>query len=158
MVTEALAPQDEVTNEGGGGQSSPQPQNHRRFSPDRAIAYLIVVATTVFLLWQYHPTLIFSNTTTTGGDTGAHFSVAYFYIHNILDHFRLTGWSSSWYAGYPLYVFYFPFPGIITAFLSIFFHYGIAFKLTTVIGTFTLPYAVYYFARSMKVGYLLSAI
>ncbi len=158
MVTEALAPQDEVTNEGGGGQSSPQARDRRRFSPDRAIAYLIVLATTVFLLWQYHPTLIFSNTTTTGGDTGAHFSVAYFYIHNILDHFRLTGWSSSWYAGYPLYVFYFPFPGIITAFLSIFFHYGIAFKLTTVIGTFTLPYAVYYFARSMKVGYLLSAI
>ena len=161
MVTEALAPQDEqdeVEIVGGGGESSTTQLNDRFFSPDRVIAYLLVIATSAFLLWQYHPTLLFTNTTTTGGDTGAHFSVAYFYIHNILDHFRLTGWSSSWYAGYPLYVFYFPFPGVITALLSIFFHYGVAFKLTTVVGTFTLPYAIYYFSRSMKVGYLLSAL
>ncbi len=158
MVTEALVPQDEVKIEDGGGDRPISQQDDRHFSPDRIIAYLLVLATSVFLLWQYHPTLLFSNTTTTGGDTGAHFSVAYFYIHNILDHFRLTGWSSSWYAGYPLYVFYFPFPGVITALLSVFFHYGVAFKLTTEIGTFSLPYAIYYFARSMKVGYLLSAL
>ncbi|MDA8195761.1 MAG: hypothetical protein M0019_00870 [Actinomycetota bacterium] len=158
MVTEALAPQDDVKTGGGEEETSKGRTGNRGFAIDRVIAYLILIATSIFLLWQYHPTLLFSNTTTTGGDTGAHFSVAYFYIHNILNHFRLTGWSSSWYAGYPLYVFYFPFPGIVTAFLSIFFHYGIAFKLTTVVGTFTLPYAIFYFARSMKVGYLLSAL
>lgn len=125
---------------------------------DRILAYLVVVACVVFLIWQYHPSLVFSNTTTTGGDTGAHFSVAYFYIHNILNHFKLTGWSSSWYDGYPLYVFYFPMPGIITALFGFFTPYDVAFKLTTIIGTLTLPIVVYYFSRSMRVGYLLSGL
>ena len=131
---------------------------YRGWEMDRVLAYSVVGAALVFLLWQFHPSLIFSNTTTAGGDTGAHFSVAYFYIHNILDHFRLTGWSSSWYDGYPLYVFYFPLPGVITGFLGLFVPYGVAFKLTTVVGSFALPVAIYYFARSLKMGYLLSAV
>ena len=132
----------------------------RRFPSitDRILAYAAVAASVLFVLWQLHPSLLLSNTTTAGGDTGAHFSVAYFYIHNILDHFRLTGWSSSWYDGYPLYVFYFPLPGIITAVLGFFVPYGVAFKLTTVCGVLTFPIAIYYFSRSMRLGYLMSAI
>ncbi|CAG4928135.1 hypothetical protein [Acidithrix sp. C25] len=138
--------------------SAEPPSEGRSSSFERILTYFIVASTVVFLIWQYHPSLLFSNTTTTGGDTGAHFSVPYFYIHHILNHFRLTGWSSSWYAGYPLYVFYFPLPGIITAILSFILPYGVAFKLTTAIGPLTLPIAIYYFARSMKVGYLLSGL
>ncbi len=127
-------------------------------SRDRFLAYGVVVACVAFLVWQYHPSLIFSDTTTTGGDTGAHFSVAYFYIHNILNHFKLTGWSSSWYDGYPLYVFYFPMSGVITAVFGFFVPYDVAFKLTTVAGTLSLPIALYYFSRSLRVGYLLSGL
>ena len=148
----------EVSNEGNQTQSGLDAAAAAKARLDRFLAYGIVILCVSFLIWQYHPSLIFSNTTTTGGDTGAHFSVAYFYIHNILNHFKLTGWSSSWYDGYPLYVFYFPMSGVITALFGVFVPYDVAFKLTTVIGPLTLPVAIYYFSRSMRIGYLLSAI
>ena len=145
------------THPGGQGAATSRPVAVRS-ALDRWLAYAAVVAGTLFVLWQLHPSLIFSNTTTAGGDTGAHFSVPWFYIHNILDHFRLTGWSSSWYDGYPLYVFYFPFPGVVTAIFGLFVPYGVAFKLTTVVGSLALPAAVYYFGRSLKLSYLLSGV
>ncbi len=142
----------------GGQGAATSPPAAARPAVDRWLAYGAVVAGTLFVLWQLHPSLIFSNTTTAGGDTGAHFSVPWFYIHHILDHFRLTGWSSSWYDGYPLYVFYFPFPGVLTALFGLFVPYGVAFKLTTVAGSLALPAAIYYFARSLKLSYLLAGV
>ena len=150
--------QAEAETHPGGQGAATIPQAAPRPAVDRWLAYGAVVAGTLFVLWQLHPSLIFSNTTTAGGDTGAHFSVPWFYIHNILDHFRLTGWSSSWYDGYPLYVFYFPFPGVLTALFGLFVPYGVAFKLTTVAGSLALPAAIYYFARSLKLSYLLAGI
>ncbi len=150
--------QAEAETQSGGQDAATSRPEVVRPGLDRWLAYAAVVAGTLFVLWQLHPSLIFSNTTTAGGDTGAHFSVPWFYIHNILDHFRLTGWSASWYDGYPLYVFYFPFPGVITALFGLVVPYGVAFKLTTVVGSLALPAAVYYFARSLKLSYLLSGV
>ena len=150
--------QAEAETQSGGQDAATSRPEVVRPGLDRWLAYAAVVAGTLFVLWQLHPSLIFSNTTTAGGDTGAHFSVPWFYIHNILDHFRLTGWSASWYDGYPLYVFYFPFPGVVTALFGLVVPYGVAFKLTTVVGSLALPAAVYYFARSLKLSYLLSGV
>ena len=88
----------------------------------------------VFVVWQLHPSLILSNTTTTGGDTGAHFIVPWLAEHQVFNHFRLTGWSNAWYDGFPLLGFYFPLPSILVAFLNIFITYNVAFKLITVLG------------------------
>lgn len=95
-----------------------------------------VVVALVFVIWQVHPSLILSNTTTTGGDTGAHFIVPWMAEHQVFNHLRLTGWSNSWYDGFPLLGFYFPLPSILVGILNIFITYNVAFKLITILGTF----------------------
>ena len=55
------------------------------------ITFVIVVGAVVFTLAQLHPNLLFSNTTPTGGDMGAHvWGPAYLRDH-LLPHFRLIG-------------------------------------------------------------------
>ena len=49
-----------------------------------------------------------------------------------LSHGSVTGWSPSWYAGYPIYTFYFVLPDLITALGSFLAPYDIVFKLVNV--------------------------
>ncbi len=98
-------------------------------------------------LWQLHPDLLFANTTTAGGDTGAHVMLPAFLKSNLLAHGKLTGWDPGWYDGFPAYTFYFPFPGLVTVVLNGVFTYDVAFKLATVLGTVTLPLAAWAFGK-----------
>ncbi len=103
-----------------------------------------------FVIWQLHPSLILSNTTTTGGDTGAHFIVPWLAEHQVFNHFRLTGWSNAWYDGFPLLGFYFPLPSILVAFLNIFITYNVAFKLITVLGSLIFIPSLYYLGKKFE--------
>ncbi len=103
-----------------------------------------------FVVWQLHPSLILSNTTTTGGDTGAHFIVPWLAEHQVFNHFRLTGWSNAWYDGFPLLGFYFPLPSILVAFLNIFITYNVAFKLITVLGSLIFIPSLYYLGKKFQ--------
>ena len=94
-----------------------------------------VVGVIAVVLWQVHLNLLLSNTTTTGGDTGAHFAMPAFIRSNLLSHGRITGWDPSWYDGYPIYTFYFVLPDLLAALGSYLIPYGIAFKLATVMGS-----------------------
>ena len=76
--------------------------------------------------------LIFVNNTPTGGDMGAHVVPIKYFIENFASNFMISGWSNDWFAGYPLYYFYFPLPAIFTYFLNLIFPYGIAFKIMVV--------------------------
>ena len=76
--------------------------------------------------------LVFLNTMPTGGDMGAHVVPIKYFIDNFALNFQLNGWSNDWFAGYPLYFFYFPFPAVLTFFLNLIFPYPIAFKLMVV--------------------------
>jgi hypothetical protein len=98
-------------------------------------------------LWQLHPDLLLANTTTAGGDTGAHVLLPAFLKSDLLPHGQLTGWDPGWYDGYPLYTFYFPLPGLVAVVLSWFTDYNVAFKLVTVLGTVTLPVAAWAFGK-----------
>jgi 6-pyruvoyl-tetrahydropterin synthase related domain len=129
---------------------------HRAAGPDlsshlpaaaTAIAVLGVIAVT---LWQLHLNLLLSNTTTTGGDTGAHFMMPAFLRSSLLSHGSLTGWSPAWYAGYPIYTFYFVLPDLIAALGSFIAPYDIAFKLVTVLGSVTLPVAAWACGRLFR--------
>jgi len=71
------------------------------------IAFLAIYAV---LFVFYRPNLLFSLTTTAGGDTGAYHYPMQVLIQDLLPHFKLTGWASGWYAGMPMFTFYFPFP------------------------------------------------
>jgi 6-pyruvoyl-tetrahydropterin synthase related domain len=105
----------------------------------------------VVLLIFYKPDLLFSLTTTSGGDTGAHHYPAQYLIQELLPHFRLTGWAPGWYAGMPMLTFYFPFPFLLIAILDWFMPYQIAFKLITVLGVFILPATAYAMGRLWRV-------
>lgn len=108
------------------------------------IAFLAIYCV---LLIFYRPNLLFSLTTTAGGDTGAHHYPAQYLIEELLPHFRLTGWAPGWYAGMPMLTFYWPFPFLLIAILDWFMPYQVAFKIVTAIGVFALPAAAYAMAR-----------
>jgi hypothetical protein len=106
-----------------------------------------VLGVTLVALSQLHPSLLLADTTTAGGDTGAHVMLAAFLKSHLLTHGQVTGWDPDWYDGFPLYTFYFPLPGLITVAFNAVFSYDVAFKLVTVLGTLTLPVCAWAFGR-----------
>lgn len=113
-----------------------------------AVATFVAVAGTVgFVFWQLDPPLLFSNTTTAGGDMGAHVALPAFLRDHLLPHGRLTGWSPEWYDGYPALTFYFPLPSLAVVVLGTVIPYNIAFKLVTVAGLLSLPVSAWAFGR-----------
>ena len=118
-----------------------------RPSVESMITFGVVAAVVLFVSAQLQPSLLFANTTPSGGDTGAHvWGPAYLRDH-LLPKGRITGWTPDWYAGFPAFTFYFPLPALVIAVLSFVLPYGIAFKLVTVLGILTLPIAAWAFGR-----------
>ena len=113
----------------------------------RIINTLVVAAAIIFVFSQLQPHLLFRNTTPSGGDMGAHVWQPAYLRDHLLPHFRLTGWTPDWYAGFPTLVFYFPLPSLAIVVLGVILPYSIAFKLVTVLGLLTLPAAVFAFGR-----------
>jgi hypothetical protein len=87
--------------------------------------------------------------TPTGGDMGAHVLIPAYVRDNLIPNLQVMGWSNDWYAGFPVLYFYFPLPALTIVLLDFVLPYGVAFKLVTVAGLGALPFASYYFARSM---------
>jgi hypothetical protein len=103
-----------------------------------AITILTIGAVIVVTIWQLHASLLVTNTTTTGGDTGAHIAMPK-YLEYLLSHGHITGWDPGWYDGFPLYTFYFTIPDLFIAVGGWIIPYDIAFKLGTILGSVTLP-------------------
>ena len=93
---------------------------------------------------------LFRNTTTNGGDMGAHVWWPQFLIHNWFPKLRLSGWAPDWYAGFPVGQYYFPVPALMVGALNLVMPYNVAFKLVTVSGPLMLPAAAYYFAKGLR--------
>ena len=106
-----------------------------------------IVGVMVVVLTQMHPNLLFLNTTTTGGDTGAHVALPAYLESHLLTHGQVTGWDPGWYDGFPLYTFYFPLPGLLTVVLNVLVSSDVAFKLVTVLGSLLLPLCAWAFGR-----------
>lgn len=111
---------------------------------------IVALLCSVFVFIELDPRLLLSNTTTTGGDTGAHFIVPFYVEHHVLNHFRLTGWSPQWYDGYPVLTFYFPLPSLVVALFNLAIPYDVAFKVVTALGSLTLPICTYALGRAAK--------
>lgn len=118
-----------------------------RWAPGVAtvVAVVGVIAVTV---WQLHLNLLLSDTTTTGGDTGAHYMMPAFFNTNLFPH--LTGWDPDWYDGYPVYTFYFVLPDVLVAVASHVISYNVAFKLGTVVGSLLMPVAAWGMGRMFR--------
>src|SRR3954471_5850791 len=119
----------------------------RRPSPAAVINAVVVLGACAFVFWQLHPDLLFRNTTTAGGDMGAHVWQPAYLRDHLLPHGRITGWTPDWYAGFPALVFYFPLPSLLIVMVGSVIPYAVAFKLVTVLGVLTLPPAAFLFAR-----------
>ncbi len=102
------------------------------------VTVVTILSVIVVTLSQLHPSLLLTNTTTTGGDTGAHIAMPKF-MESLLSHGRLTGWDPGWYDGFPLYTFYFTLPDLFIAVAGWLAPYDIVFKLGTVLGSVLLP-------------------
>jgi len=111
-----------------------------------ALATLASVAGVIaIVLWQLHLPMLLSATTTTGGDTGAHFMMPSLFNNILFPH--LTGWDPGWYDGYPAYTYYFVLPDLLVALASHVIAYDVAFKLATVLGSVLLPVAAWALGR-----------
>ncbi len=102
------------------------------------ITAVTIVSVIVVTLSQLHPSLLLTNTTTTGGDTGAHIAMPKF-LETLLTHGHVTGWDPGWYDGFPVYTFYFTLPDLFIAIAGWIVPYGVAFKLGTILGSVLLP-------------------
>ena len=103
-----------------------------------AVTVITITVVIVVTISQLHLNLLFTNTTTTGGDTGAHIAMPK-YLEMLLRHGHLTGWDPGWYDGFPLYTFYFTLPDLFIAIGGWVIPYDVAFKMGTILGSVLLP-------------------
>ena len=94
--------------------------------------------------------LVFRDTTPNGGDMGAHVYWPWFLENHWFLKGRLAGWSPSWYSGFPMGQYYFPFPAVLTSILDVLLPYNVAFKIVTVLGPISLPIAAYVLADQLE--------
>ncbi len=121
---------------------------------DRRLIEAVVFLGILWLLFVFfRPNLLFSETTTTGGDTGAHIYAPWYLRNHLLPKGLLAGWSPGWYAGFPILHFYFPLIATFQALLSYLISYEVAFKLGTVLGTFFFPVSVYLLFKLLRFGF-----
>ncbi len=78
----------------------------------RWIGIGIAIICSIFVFIQMQPQLLFSDTTPSGGDMGAHVWGPAFMRDNLLTSGRLTGWTPDWYAGFPAYHYYMVVPAL----------------------------------------------
>ncbi len=117
---------------------------------ERAVGWAIVGACVLVVLGILHPGSWFKDTTTNGGDMGAHVWWPWFLEHHWFSKLRLSGWAPDWYAGFPVGQYYFPLPAVLIAIFDVVLPYNIAFKLVTVSGPVLLPASAYAFARGIR--------
>jgi len=125
----------------------------RRFNPQAAVTFVVVVAAVVFVVAEMQPSQLLKNTTPTGGDMGAHVWLPAFVKRVLIPQGRFDGWAPDWYDGFPALTFYFPLPVYLIAFASYVIPYNIAFKLVSVLGIVTLPLAAWAFGRLARVRF-----
>ena len=117
----------------------------------RSVFTFIGVAGCVLVVWlAVQPSLIFTNTTATGGDMGAHVWWPAFMRDFLLPHGRIFGWTMDNYSGFPVGQYYFPVPAIMVVIFDFLLPYNMAFKLVTVIGSVAFPISAYVLGRSIR--------
>ncbi len=126
---------------------------------ERWVTSVVVVACSVFVFWQLQPSLIFSDTTPTGGDMGAHVWGPAFLRDELLPNFRLTGWTPDWYSGFPAFHFYFVLPALAIVILDVGLNPFVSFPIVALLAG-----AIGYFAftgnraRAVQLGIATAAL
>lgn len=98
---------------------------------EKIVTALIVTASALFVFWQLQPNLIFTDSTPTGGDMGAHVWGPAFLRDELLPNLRLTGWTPDWYSGFPAFHFYMVLPALAIVIVDVGLHPLIAIPAVT---------------------------
>jgi len=115
------------------------------------VTNLIVLASIfIFLISYFKSQYLLSRTIVAGGDTASQYYPAYFLKTYLLPKFEVVGWCPGWYAGFPLFQFYFPLLFVVSAVASYLIPLQISFKLVTILGTFLLPLTAFLSMKTMK--------
>jgi hypothetical protein len=112
----------------------------------------VVAGVSLIVLAMLNPILLLTANTPSGGDMAAHVVPPAYLRDVLLPEGRILGWSQDWFAGYPVFYFYFPLPSLAIVLLDLFLPYGVAFKLVAVAGLLATPPAVYFLARTLRFG------
>jgi hypothetical protein len=145
-------PQDAYATYFSGPSREPVPaeRTNRQKWLDRLPAIIVFAVVYLILILIYRPNLMLSQTTTSGGDMGAHHYPAKFMLDYLLPHLKLTGWTMQWFAGMPMFTFYTTVPFLLIALLAHLIPYTIAFKLITALGVFLLPVCMWAFGKLLR--------
>ena len=100
------------------------------------------------VLWLVHAELLLTPTIPASYDLTGHLLPIAELTQRLLPQGRLHGWSNDWFAGFPLYYFYFPLPALLAAALAAVVSLEAALKLTSVIGLIAFPFANYVLFRA----------
>lgn len=92
-----------------------------------------------FMLSRFNLSMLFSDTTLTGGDSASWYQVLHTLKNEFLPHGRLFSYSNSNFFGYLEGQHYFPLPFLAAAIAGFFMPLTVALKLATVAGGFVLP-------------------
>jgi len=122
-------------------------------SREKILNAAILIVIFLFLLSYFKPSLILLDTTTSGGDTGSHNYLLWYLKYGLLPKGRLSGWSPGWYAGFPMFQFYFVLPFLLMVLLSYLAPLWVSFKIVTVLGTFLMPVAAFVAMKLMKFNF-----
>jgi len=112
---------------------------------------LLLVFEIVFLLLYFPPSLILEPTVTAGGDTPSHF-ISALAMRNPFSFFSPVTWFHGNFAGFPLFLHYFPLPFLLIGLISLLTSIAVSFKLVTMLAVIPLPAAVFYCLRRMAGG------
>lgn len=118
----------------------------------------VVLGASLIILGVLQPQLLLSATTPSGGDMGAHVLGPAFLRDVLLPAGRVMGWSNDWFAGFPVFYFYFPLPSLVIVLLDLVLPYGVAFKVVTVMGLLGLPPAIAFMTRSFGFSRPIAAV
>jgi len=117
---------------------------------EKLITLIVFLAIYGFLLYYFKPSLLLMKTTIAGGDTASHYYPAKYMKEYLLPNGQIKGWNLGWFAGFPMFEFYF-FPlFVLASLLGKIVGLEVGVKLVTVLGTFLLPPAVYIFLRKLN--------
>ena len=119
----------------------------RRITPP----ILLLLISEVLLILLFPGSSIIESTITAGGDTPSHFISAIAMSRGLLSLFSPVTWIHGAYAGFPLFLHYFPLPFALMALISKAVSLQVAFKLVTLLAIIPLPAAVYLCLR--RLGY-----
>ncbi len=110
-----------------------------RLSREGVIEALVLILIWLYLLQYFKPDLLLLQSAISGGDTLSHYYPAEYMRDYLLPNLKIYGWSMGWYAGLPMFQYYFPFLFALSAIMGYAIPMQVSFKLVTALGTFLLP-------------------